>query len=161
MFGDAVGFLGGVSAARIPNIASVWLLAHQLGYFYADGSLMRRSRRALWGMALAGLATLIVLTNPPIWFGHGPSFFEGLPHYPKSLLGTDTEPISNMNPPTLALVAMTFWSVGLAMLARDRVSMWLDGVRLWKAVIFGNTIVMTLFLWHTTAYLLAVVALWP
>ena len=77
------------------------------------------------------------------------------------LLGTDNEPISNMNPPTLALVAMTFWSVGLAILARRRLSRWLEAAGPWKAVIFGNSIVMTLFLWHTTAYLFAVIALWP
>jgi len=159
--GDAFGFLGGISGARVPNIASVWLLAHQLGYFYADGSLTSISRRALWGMALAGLAALVALTNPPIWFGHGPSFFDGLSHYPKSLLGTDNEPISNMNPPTLALVAMTFWSVGVAMLVRPMASRWLERPGPWKTVILGNTIVMTLFLWHTTAYLLAVVVLWP
>ena len=159
--GDAFGFLAGIGAARIPNIASVWLIAHQLGYFYADGTLTAMSRRALWAIALAGLAALVVLTNPPVWFGHGPSFFDGLPHYPKSLLGTDNEPISNMNPPTLALVAMTSWSIGLAIVARPRLSRWLEAAGPWKAVIFGNTIVMTLFLWHTTAYLFAVIALWP
>ena len=159
--GDAFGFIGGISAARVPNIASVWLLAHQLGYFYADGRLTRLSKAQLWAMALASLAVLILLTNPPIWGGRGPEYFSGLPHYPKSLLGTDNEPISNMNPPTLALVAMTFWSIGLAMLARPRVSGWLQKPAAWKAVVLGNTIVMTLFLWHMTAYLLAVLVLWP
>ncbi|HEY7401078.1 MAG TPA: acyltransferase [Actinomycetota bacterium] len=159
--GDAFGFAGGIEAARIPNVASVWLLAHQLGYFYADGTFARISRARWVAIALAGLATLILLTNPPIWFGHGPEFFSGLPHYPKSLLGTDNEPISNMNPPTLALVAMTFWSIGLAMLARPIVSRWLARPRPWKAVVLGNTVVMTLFLWHMTAYVLAVLVLWP
>lgn len=159
--GDAVGFLGSVEAARIPNVASVWLLAHQLGYFYADGGLTRLSKAQLWAMALAALAVLVLLTNPPIWGNRGPEFFSGLPHYPKSLLGTDNEPISNMNPPTLALVAMTFWSIGLAMLARPAVSRWLARPRPWKAVVLGNTVVMTLFLWHMTAYLLAVIVLRP
>jgi len=159
--GDAFGFIGGVSAARVPNIASVWLLAHQLGYFYADGRLTRMTKGQLWAMALGALAVLILLTNPLIWFGHGPEYFSGLPHYPKSLLGTDNEPISNMNPPTLALVAMTFWSIALAMLARPRVARWLERSRPWRRVVLANTIVMTLFLWHMTAYLLAVLVLWP
>ncbi len=159
--GDAFGFIGGMSAARVPNIASVWLLAHQLGYFYADGRLTRMTKGQLWAMALGALAVLIMLTNPLIWFGHGPEYFSGLPHYPKSLLGTDNEPISNMNPPTLALVAMTFWSIALAMLARPRVARWLERSRPWREVVLVNTIVMTLFLWHMTAYLLAVLVLWP
>ncbi|HEV8563468.1 MAG TPA: acyltransferase [Actinomycetota bacterium] len=158
--GDAIGFIGGVAAARIPNVLSVWLLAHQLGYFYADGGLTRLSKAQLWAMALAALAVLVLLTNPPIWGDRGPEYFSGLPHYPKSLLGTDNEPISNMNPPTLALAAMTFWSIGLAMLARPAVSRWLARPGPWKAVVLGNTVVMTLFLWHMTAYLLAVIALW-
>jgi hypothetical protein len=159
--GDGFGFIGEVSWARVPNIASVWLLAHQLGYFYADGRLTRMTKQQLWAMALGALAVLIALTNPPIWFGHGHEYFSGLPHYPKSLLGTDNEPISNMNPPTLALVAMTFWSIALAMLARPWVSRWLEKPRPWKAVVLANTVVMTLFLWHMTAYLLAVLVLWP
>lgn len=159
--GDGFGFIGGVPGARVPNIATVWLLAHQLGYFYADGRLPRMTKGQLWAMALGAVAVLIALTNPPIWLGHGPEYFSGLPHYPKSLLGTDNEPISNMNPPTLALVAMTFWSIALAMLARPWVSRWLQKPRPWKAVVLANTVVMTLFLWHMTAYLLAVLVLWP
>ncbi|MEX0743632.1 MAG: hypothetical protein WD248_04650, partial [Actinomycetota bacterium] len=31
----------------------------------------------------------------------------------------------------------------------------------WKATIFTNGIIMTLFLWHMTAYLIAILALWP
>jgi hypothetical protein len=66
-----------------------------------------------------------------------------------------------MNPPTLALEAMTLWSIALAMLARPWVSRWLQKPRPWKAVVLANTVVMTLFLWHMTAFLLAVLVLWP
>jgi hypothetical protein len=47
------------------------------------------------------------------------------------------------------------------MLARPVLNGWLQRASVWKAVILGNTIVMTLFLWHMTAFLLAVLALWP
>jgi hypothetical protein len=47
------------------------------------------------------------------------------------------------------------------MLARPRVARWLERARPWTAVVLVNTIVMTLFLWHMTAYLLAVLVLWP
>jgi hypothetical protein len=56
---------------------------------------------------------------------------------------------------------MTFWSVAVAMLARPAVSRWLARRGPWKAVVLGNTVVMTMFLWHMTAYLLAVIVLWP
>jgi hypothetical protein len=111
-------------------------------------------------MALAGLAALLLLTNP-VFGDAGERWFPGIGHYPKSLLGTDVEPITNTYPPTICLVAMAFWSIGLAMVLRDRASEWLQRERPWKAVIFANSVIMTLFLWHMTAFLLAILLLWP
>ena len=39
------------------------MLVQQLGFFYADGTLERLSRRALAGLTAAGLASLVVLTG--------------------------------------------------------------------------------------------------
>jgi hypothetical protein len=47
------------------------------------------------------------------------------------------------------------------LLFRDRLSRWLRRSRPWKATILVNSVIMTLFLWHMTAFLLAVLALWP
>jgi fucose 4-O-acetylase-like acetyltransferase len=157
---DALGFIGGRHGFRWVNAALVWLLPHQLGYLYADGRLARLSRRALAAMALGGLATLTLLTNP-IFGEAGQRWFPGIGHYPKSLLGTDVEPIANTYPPTICLAAMGVWSVGVVMLLRDRVSRWLQRPRPWKGVIAVNSVIMTLFLWHMTAYLLALLVLWP
>jgi surface polysaccharide O-acyltransferase-like enzyme len=157
---DAVGFATPFEEARWANVAFVWLLPHQLGFFYADGRITRLSRRALAAMALGGLAVLFLLTNPV--FGQaGEEWFPGIGHYPKSLLGTDVERITNTYPPTICLVAMAFWSIGVAMLLRDRATRWLQRPGPWKATIFVNSVIMTLFLWHMTAFLLAVLALWP
>jgi len=98
-------------------------------------------------LAGAGLTGLIVLTNIGV--------------YPRSMIGTDVERISNMNPPTACLIAVTPWLVGLAMLAREPVGRWLAGTRPWMAVIAANGVIMTVFLWHLTAYLLAILMLWP
>jgi fucose 4-O-acetylase-like acetyltransferase len=157
---DVVGFTTEFEEARWANVAFVWFLPHQLGFFYADGRFARLSRRALWGMALAGLAALFLLTNP-IFGEAGQRWFPDIGHYPKSLLGTDVEPITNTYPPTICLVAMAFWSIGMAMVLRERASRWLQRERPWKAVIFANSVIMTLFLWHMTAFLLAILALWP
>jgi fucose 4-O-acetylase-like acetyltransferase len=158
---DAVGFVGGRPGVRWANVAFVWLLPHQIGHFYADGRLTGVSRRALAGMALGGLLAMILLTNSWVFGDAGDRWFEGIGHYPRSLLGTDVEPITNTYPPTIALAGMTFWSIGLAMLARPRLSRWLSRDRPWTAVIATNGVIMTLFLWHMTAYLLAILILWP
>jgi hypothetical protein len=105
-------------------------------------------------MAVAGFAGMMVLTNLY-------RVFPGISIYPRSLLGTDVERITNTNPPTAMMLSMGVWSIGAAMLIRPHLSRWLRRVRVWKSVILTNTIVMTLFLWHMTAYLLAVLILWP
>jgi hypothetical protein len=66
-----------------------------------------------------------------------------------------------MNPPTACLVALTLWLVGLAMLVRAPLSRWLARPRPWMAVIAANGLIMTIFLWHLTAYVLAIIALRP
>ncbi|MGH9243408.1 MAG: acyltransferase family protein [Acidimicrobiales bacterium] len=129
------------------NLAFVWLLAHQLGFFYADGGLVRAGWQAHASMAVAGIAGLIALTNIDV--------------YPRSMVGTDVEEISNMNPPTLCIVALTFWLVGAAMLLRDAVNRSLAKRRPWTAVIAANSMIMTVFLWHLSAYLVAIVLLHP
>jgi fucose 4-O-acetylase-like acetyltransferase len=157
---DAIGFVTPFEEIRWANVAFVWLLPHQLGFFYGDGRLTRAPRSTYAAMAFVGVAGLLLLTNP-VFGDAGQRWFPGIGHYPRSLLGTDVEPITNTYPPTIALVAMAFWSIGLAMLLRPALSRWLQRPRPWKAVIFANSIIMTLFLWHMTAFLLAVVVLWP
>jgi len=135
------------------NLLLVWLLIHQLGFFYADGSLLRAGRRIWWAMVLSGLAVLVVLTNLI-------SFFDTL-WYPRSMVGVDIESISNMSPPSLAIIALAVWQVGLAMIVRGRARRWLESLRVWTAVIAVNTVIMTLFLWHLTAFVIAIVILYP
>lgn len=135
------------------NLALVWLLIHQIGLFYADGSLLRAGKRVWWVMALAGLLVLTVLTNLV-------NLFDSL-WYPRSMVGVDVEPVSNMSPPSFAIVALGVWQIGLAMLLRERVGVWLARARVWTATIAVNTVIMTLFLWHLTAYVIAVVILYP
>lgn len=136
------------------NVWLVFLLPHQLGYFYAEGRLDRLPKGVFVAMALVGVATMMALTNLY-------RFFPGISVYPRSLLGTDVGKITNTNPPTLMMLAMAIWSIGAAMLARPVLARWLDRAKVWKAVVFTNTIVMTLFLWHMTAYLIAILLLWP
>jgi Acyltransferase family len=140
-------------AAGQANVWLVFLFPHQLGYFYADGRLTRLPRSALLAMAAVGFAAMMALTNLN-------RVFEGISIYPKSLLGTDVGTITNTNPPTLMMLAMAVWSIGAVMWLRPFLNRWLRRLAVWKAVIAVNLVVMTLFLWHMTAYLLSVLVLW-
>ncbi|HEX5878772.1 MAG TPA: phospholipase A2 [Actinomycetota bacterium] len=130
---DAVRLAAGIHQIGYLNLLLVWVLVQQLGFFYADGTLERLSRRALAGLAAAGLAGLLVLT------GTGP--------YPPSMVGLPGDR-SNMSPPTVCIVALTVWQLGLVMLARARVSAWLARRGPWTAVIAVGSMAMTLYLWH-------------
>jgi len=161
---DGVGFVGGHPGVRWFNVAFVLLLPHQLGHFYADGSLAAQPRRTYWLMVAVGLGMLLILTNPPLFKLFGDArfrWFPGIGYYPKSLLGTDVEQVSNAYPPTLCFLFAGVWAIGAAMLLRPVVSRWLRRRKPWKATIFVNAMIMTLFLWHMTAYLLAILLLWP
>jgi len=158
---DILRFGGGVQAAGWVNGVLVWLVPHQLGFFYADGRLTRLPRRAHTAMAIAGLGALALLTTPWAFGAMGARWFPGIGHYPRSMVWSDVEPITNMSPPTLCLLAMGFWSIGAVLVLRARVTRWLHNERLWLVVVQVNAVSMTLFLWHMTAFLLAVLLLWP
>jgi len=162
---DLVAFSSGAWGWRWFNVAFVLLLPHQVGHAYADGSFEGWARWQFWAMVVGGLAALVLLTTPWLFDAAlGPARFEwfpGIGHYPKSLLGTDVEPISNAYPPTVCFLLGGVWSIGAVMLLRPALRRWLGRERPWRATIAVNAMIMTLFLWHMTAYLLAILALWP
>jgi fucose 4-O-acetylase-like acetyltransferase len=140
-----VGF--GLTLVGYLNFAFVWLLAHQLGFFYADGTFERASRAFFVRIAGFGLSGLVILTSSGI--------------YSPSMVGADANGASNNSPPSVCLIALTFWLVGLAMTFRAPVTSWLKSRGPWKAVVAANSMIMTVFLWHLTAVLLAVLFLYP
>ncbi len=161
---DVIGFVVGISWVRWFNVAFVLLLPHQLGHFYADGRLQRQPKAVDWGMVVAGLGGLLLLTTPTLFRLFGAVRFEwfpGIGYYPKSLLGTDVEAVSNAYPPTVCFMLGGIWSIGAVMLLRPWLTKWLQRPRPWKVTIFLNSVIMTLFLWHMTAFLLAILLLWP
>jgi hypothetical protein len=161
---DVIGFAGGHPAVRWLNVALVLLFPHQLGHAYGDGSMSRWPRAVFWSMVAIGLGGLLLLTTPNLFRLAGEVRFEwfpGIGHYPKSLLGTDVEPVSNAYPPTVCFLLEGVWSIGAAMLLRPALGRWLQRARAWTATILVNGVIMTLFLWHMTAFLLAVLMLWP
>jgi hypothetical protein len=62
-------------------------------------------------------------------------------------------------PPSICLVVLTVLQVALVMLTRTAVTRWLQQDKPWTAVIAGNGVIMTVFLWHLTAMFVAVATL--
>ncbi|MBA4865337.1 acyltransferase [Streptomyces sp. PSKA54] len=133
---DVLRFALGVPFVQFLNFAFVWLAVHQLGFLRADGRLRLRAPAVLAVAGLAGAAALVAL---------GP--------YPLSMVGMPGEKVSNMAPPTLALLCHGLWLVGAVELLRTPAARLLERPKAWRAVITANGIAMTAFLWHLTAML--------
>jgi fucose 4-O-acetylase-like acetyltransferase len=144
---DVIRIAGGLTMVGYLNFAFVWLFAHQLGFFYADGSLISRGRSFFAAIAAGSLALLAVLTASGI--------------YSPSMVGMATERASNNSPPSICLIVLTAWLTSVAMLIRPAATRWLAKPRNWGYVIGANSMIMTIFLWHLTALLVAVLTLFP
>ncbi|MFE2942241.1 acyltransferase [Streptomyces sp. NPDC059255] len=134
---DLLRFALGVPYVPFLNFAFVWLAVHQLGFLRADGRL--RTPRLPAALAVSGLAaaTALVALGP----------------YPLSMVGMPGEKISNMAPPTFALLCHGLWLVGAVELLRAPAARLLARPRVWRGVVAANGIAMTAFLWHLTAML--------
>lgn len=134
---DVLRFALGVPYVEFLNFAFVWLAVHQLGFLRADGRLGVRTVPG--GMAIVGSVSGALLV------AFGP--------YPLSMVGMPGEKVSNMAPPTLALLAHGIWLVGAVELLRRPAARLLERERVWRGVVAANGIAMTAFLWHLTAML--------
>jgi surface polysaccharide O-acyltransferase-like enzyme len=142
---DLARFHYGMAVFGYVNSALVWLFAHQLGYFYRDGTLARIGRQGQAAIALGGFTALVLLTG------------SGL--YPHSMVSVGRDPISNMFPTTACIAALAVFQVGVTMLIRPTLSRWLERRSTWRVVVLANSVAMTVFLWHMTALLIVIGAL--
>ena len=139
---DLGRFHYGIDALGLVNSMLVFLFAHQLGYFYRDGTLTKIGWRGQAAILVAALAGLIVVTASGI--------------YPHSMVAVGRDPINNMFPTTACIALLAVLQAAFAMLARPFVARWLERRTVWKAVVGANGIAMTVFVWHMTALLLVI-----
>jgi len=119
------------------NVAAGWLVPYLLGIAWALGRLQGRRIPAL--MLAGGAAATAALIA---WAG-----------YPASMVGVNGPHISNLNPPTLAVVTFGIAQCGLALLLRDRLARLMRRPLAWAGIALVNLSAMTLFLWHQTAFI--------
>jgi hypothetical protein len=140
---DAVRFgFGGPSWVGWINVAAGWMVPYLLGIAWARGAFQGRKVPAL--MLAGGVAACAALI---LWAG-----------YPASMVGVNGAKISNLNPPTLAVVTFGIAQVGLALLLRPVLARWMRRPVAWAVVATANLSAMTLFLWHQTAFLTVTMA---
>ncbi|MDT0164893.1 acyltransferase [Actinotalea sp. AC32] len=126
------------------NLVVGWVVMHQVGFAWRDGSLPR-GRQAALTMLLGGGVALVVLT--------------ALGPYPVSMVNVPGAPVQNASPPNLALLALAAAQLGLALLARGASERRLRRRGPWTAVVAANSVTFTLFLWHMPAVVVVGTAL--
>jgi surface polysaccharide O-acyltransferase-like enzyme len=137
----AVAVVDALDRAEVPvagqvNYLLVFAVAHQLGYLWYERRLPTGARalHLVW----AGLLAAVVLVTQ---LG-----------YPLSMVGLMADADSNATPPTLALVALTVFQLGLVLAAARPVDGWLRRHPVpWAAVAAAGPMIITIFLWHMTA----------
>lgn len=124
---DALRFSTGIEQIGLINLAFVWLLVQQIGFWYADGWFAARRWYTLVLVAAVAYASLVPMTQI------GPYFDDML---------------ANLNPPTLPLVALAIGQACILRLLRPALAA-LMNTHAARAVVFviGSRL-MTIYLWH-------------
>ncbi len=144
---DVLRLAVGIDGVKWLNFALVWLTVHQLGFFYADGVADRVGARRLGGTMLGGGAVVLALL---VWLGP----------YSTTMVSYAGEHLSNLAPPTVALLAFAVAQAGALLLLRGPATRWLARRRVWATVIVAGSVAMTAFLWHFTALIGVHLLLW-
>ncbi|GAA3314155.1 hypothetical protein GCM10020219_027720 [Nonomuraea dietziae] len=123
-----LGWLGSV------NAISAWAVPFLLGLAWRQGSIS-----GAWLLSGGGMLAAMLIA---------------LGHYPVDMVDVPGAPVSNIAPPTAALLAFGCAQCGLAALAGDRLGRWAEDRRI--AVLISDA-AFPLYLWHPTA--LAIISL--
>ncbi|MGJ0388418.1 acyltransferase family protein [Microbacterium sp. CGR1] len=124
---DGLRAMTGVDGLGFLNLAFVWLALQQIGFFLADGTIGRLSRRCRVVGGAAAAAGLVA------------TFTSGV--YSPDL-------IANINPPTGALLLVGVVHLSAVSLFRDRIDAFSRRPRAAAFAAFVNRRTMTIYLWH-------------
>ena len=143
MLTDWLTFTAQVPYVNFTNFLWVFLAIHQLGFAWREGKF--ENRLFALGWFVAGLGVLISITV----YGF----------YPVSMVSPPGE-LSNSLPPTLALFALGVAQVGLVLALEPWGRGMLDNLNIWTATVLMNGMIMTIYLWHLTAFVLVMTVCW-
>ncbi|WP_189929081.1 acyltransferase family protein [Streptomyces sulfonofaciens] len=141
--GDVARLAFDAVALQRGNYLFAWLAVHQIGFAWQDGTLPVRPRVAVPLLAGGGTAAVLLTVAGP---------------YPISMVDVPGGALGNLSPPTLALLALATTQLGLMLLLRDTSERWLRRLGPWTAVIAVNSVILTVLLWHMSAFVLVVAA---
>lgn len=143
MLVDWLTFTYSVPYLNFTNFLWVFLAVHQLGFAWREGRFDNRWFAGLWGAV--GAAVLVSITV----YGF----------YPVAMVSAPGG-FSNSLPPTLALFALGMAQTGLVLALEPLGRRMLDNLSVWTATVLMNGMIMTVYLWHLTAFVLVMTVVW-
>ncbi len=132
--GDVGRFGLGLSALGYANVLWVWLLMHQLGFWYAEERLTPPIAAWMAGLGLVLTGALVLLED-----------------YPGTMVAVPGISVGNMHPPTLAVTTLGLAQIGCCLLLRPALVGWLQRPRVWHAVVAVNLTIISTYVWHQAA----------
>lgn len=143
MLTDWLTFTAEVPYVNFTNFLWVFLGIHQLGFAWRAGRFANTLFALVWfAVSLAILVSITVYGFYPVSMVSAPGGF------------------SNSLPPTLALFALGAVQVGLVLALEPAGRRMLDHLGVWTATVLMNGMIMTVYLWHLTAFVLVMTADW-
>lgn len=122
-----------------------WLLFQMIGFLWRDGVLPTGGRLASIAAALWAVAIALVALGP----------------WPATMIHVSGQALSPTHPPSVALVVFGLAQTATAVAAAPTLTRWLQrNRRAWVAVVAGNSMSMSVYLWHFTAAVAASAALY-
>jgi hypothetical protein len=122
------------------NYVFVWATVHQLGYAWVDGKLEGLTRRVV--LLVVGLGATLALVY------YGP--------YPIAMVGLDTAQLTNSYPPRVTLTFLGVFQAGLVLVFEPLMERGMRRAGAWVFVVAVGAQIMTLYLWHLTAMVIAI-----
>lgn len=127
------------------NLLAVWATLHQVGYAWQDGALAGAGRRA--ALLVVGLVGALLLVR--------------LGPYGVSMVGVSGHGVDNAAPPRVTLLLVGLAQAGAVLLAEPLLARVAARRPVWLATAAVGSVLMTVYLWHLTAFgILAAVSLW-
>ncbi|WP_167760915.1 acyltransferase [Geodermatophilus sp. DF01_2] len=137
---DLLRLGGELTALGVLNFGLVWLCVFALGVAWRGGSLPG-PRWLAPGLATGGIVAVVTLV--------------ALGPYPLSMVNVPGAELQNTAPPSLALLALGLAQIGLVLVARRTLNRLAHRSAVWVATVAVNGTIMSIFLWHLVAAVLA------
>jgi hypothetical protein len=135
---DGLRAASGSTGLGYLNFLFVWGAVHQVGYWWADRDAGAGvPRRVAVAVSLVAFGVLVAITASGV--------------YPVAMIGVPGIAVTNMTPPTSAILLLGLVQAGIVWTTQPAVARLATRPAVWAGVVVVSSRIMTLYLWHLSA----------